>query len=162
MIKLAALVVAALAFVACFRNDSNLSESGLSKPELTLDFPAETTAGSTVTAELTILNPGPGDMESLVVAFSRLGDPKLPAPVVDVAPRNGEGAVRDVVPEPNAVSRDGVVYTFDGLDEGNELVIRFTVRIPPVDGLAGNAILVYEGKDPERAKGVRLVTEVAG
>lgn len=164
MIKVAALALGALVFVSCYGGpDPNLTEDGLSKPEPTLEFPAETTAGSTVTAELTVLNPGPGDMESLVVAFSRLGDPKLPAPIVDVSPRkDNDGVVRDVVPEPNAVSPDGVIYTFDGLDEGRELVIRFTLRIPSVTGPAGNAILVYEGSDPERAKGVRLETEVGG
>lgn len=162
MTKLAVVALAALTFVACFGADPNLTESGLSKPELTLEFPAESTAGSTVTAKLTIVNPGPGDMESLVIAFSRLGDPKLPPPIVDVTPRDGEGAVRDVVPSPNAVSPDGVIYTFDGLNEGDELVVSFTVKIPPLDGPAGNAILVYEGNDPERARGVRLITEVAG
>ena len=164
MTKIAVLVMGALTFVACYGGpDPNLTEDGLSKPEPTLEFPEETTAGSTVTEELTILNPGPGDMDSLVVAFSRLGDPKLPAPIVDVSPRkDDDGVVRDVVPEPRAVSPDGVIYTFGGLDEGREIVITFSLRIPAVTGPAGNAILVYEGSDPERAKGVRLETEVGG
>lgn len=164
MSRLAVLAMAALVFASCYGGpDPNLTKDGLSKPELTLEFPEETTAGSTQTAELTILNPGPGDMDSLVVAFSRLGDPKLPAPIVDVSPRDDDGGtVRDVVPEPQAVSPDGVIYTFDGLDEGRELVIRFSLRVPPVSGPAGNAILVYEGSDPERARGVRLETEVGG
>lgn len=161
MRKIAALALGALLLVSCYGEDPNLTEEGLSKPELTLDFPKTTTAGSTAPAELTILNPGPGDMESLVVAFSRLGDPKLPPPIVDVTPRK-EGAVRDVVPAPTAVSPDGVIYTFDGLGESDEMVITFSLRIPPVTGPAGNAILVYEGSDPERAKGIRLSTEVRG
>jgi hypothetical protein len=160
--KLAAVALGALMLVACYGPDPNLTDEGLSKPELALEFPEETTAGSTKTAELRILNPGPGDMDSLVVAFSRLGDPELPLPIVDVAPGKEEGAVRDVEPAPTAVSPDGVIYTFDGLDEGRELVIRFTLRIPVVTGPAGNAILVYEGSDPDRAKGVRLETEVGG
>lgn len=161
MRRIAALAVAACLLTSCFGNDPNLTEEGLSKPELALEFPATTTAGSTATAELTITNPGPGDMESLVVAFSRLGDPKLPPPIVDVTPRK-QGAVRDVVPAPTAVSPDGVIYTFDGLDEGDQMVVTFSLRIPPVTGAAGNAILVYEGSDPDRAKGVPLETEVGG
>ena len=162
MTRLAALALAAFSFVACFGGpDPNLTEEGLSKPELTMDFPAKTNAGTTVIAELTIVNPGPGAMDSLVVAFSRLGDPKLPPPIVDVSPRNG-GAVENVVPEPNAVSPDGVTYTFEGLAEGEELTVEFTLLMPQVNGPAGNAILVYDGADPERARGVRLETEVAG
>ena len=160
------ILVAAVGFAllgACFENDANLTESGEGKPELSLSFPESTMSGSTEVAELTILNPGPGEMESLVVAFSRLGDPRLPPPIVDVSPRRGrDGAVQDVSPPPRAVSPDGIIYTFDGLGEGEQLVIEFTLRIPLADGPAGNAILVYEGQDPGRARGVRLETEVGG
>ena len=152
----------ALALTACYGETQDLTDSGESKPELALAFPETTTAGSVETAELTIVNPGPGDMTSLVVAFSRLGDPKLPLPIVDVAPRRNDGAVKDVTPSPEAVSPDGVIYTFEGLDEGEQLVVRFSLRIPVATGAAGNAILVYEGEDPERAKGVRLETTVGG
>ena len=154
--------VAALSLAACFGPDPGVTESGKGKPEPTIEFPATATPGSVQEAELIVTNPGPGDMQSVVVAFSRLGDPKLPLPIVDVAPPNGEGPVVDVTPKPNAVSPDGVIYTFSGLDEGDALTITFRLRIPVERGPAGNAILVYEGQDPERARGVRLETEVGG
>lgn len=157
------LVLCAVLLGGCFRDDPNLTESGLSKPELTLSFPETTTPGATETAELTITNPGPGDMESLVVAFSRLGDPRLPPPIVDASPRRSRaGAVQDVVPAPRAVSPDGIIYTFDGLGEAERVVVRFMLRMPTTNGVVGNAILVYEGQDPNRARGVRLETEVGG
>ena len=155
-------VVAALMFGACLGPDPNVTEGGRGKPELTLSFPETAAPGSIQTAELTVTNPGPGDMGSLVVAFSRLGDPKLPVPVVDVTTRDGEGAVDDVEPQPAAVSPDGIVYTFGGLPEGDSTTITFRLRMPVDQGLAGNAILVYEGQDPDRARGVRLETEVGG
>lgn len=151
-----------LLFVACFGDSQSVTEQGKGFPELTLDFPASTTAGSTETAALTIMNPGPEDMDSLVVAFSRLGDPELPQPIVDVVGRNDEGSVRDVDPRPNAVSPDGIIYTFDGIAEGESTTVTFTLVVPNQTGPAGNAILVYEGQDPNRARGVRLKTEVGG
>ena len=159
----AAAAVALVLLGGCFENDANLTEGGEGKPELALSFPETTTSGSIEVAELTILNPGPGEMESLVVAFSRLGDPQLPPPIVDASPQRGrDGVVQDVSPAPRAVSPDGIIYTFDGIGEGEQLVVEFSLRIPVIDGPAGNAILVYEGQDPERARGVRLETEVGG
>lgn len=145
---------------ACFGDSQSLTDDGRGYPELSLEFAEATTAGSTETATLTITNPGPGAMDSLVIAFSRLGDPALPLPIVDVAPADDEGAVQDVTPEPTAVSPDGVIYTFDGIAVGETLTIEFELTIPRADGPAGNAILVYEGRDPDRARGVRLETEV--
>lgn len=147
---------------ACFGADQELTEAGDGYPELALEFPESVTSGSTETAALSVTNPGPGEMGSLVVSFSRLGDPALPPPLVDVTGRNREGTVRDVTPEPNAVSPDGITYTFDGLDVGETVTIEFDIAIPVTEGPAGNAILVYEGQDPNRARGVRLRTEVGG
>jgi len=147
---------------ACFPDAQNVTEDGEGLPELGLEFPETATAGSTETAALTITNPGPGEMESLVVAFSRLGDPALPPPIVDVTGRNRKGAVENVTPEPTAVSPDGITYTFEGLAEEESVTIEFELVVPFTDGPAGNAVLVYEGQDPNRARGVRLRTEVAG
>lgn len=155
-------LAATFAFTACFGDTQSLSESGKGLPELSMEFPEDTTAGSTETAELTISNPGPGEMDSLVVAFSRLGSPSLPMPIVDVTARNREGAVKDVTPEPTAVSADGITYTFDGIGVDESVTIEFEVVIPQTEGSAGNAVLVYEGQDPNRARGVRLETEVGG
>ena len=161
MKKLVIVCVAAMLLGAgCFPRGP--SGEDLGRPVLSLTFPDTTTAGSVETAVLTVENPGPGDMGSLVVAFSRLGTPDLPVPVVDVAARDEQGAVRDVEPQPTAVSPDGVIYTFDGLDVGDTVTIELELTMPRVDGLAGNAILVYDGGQPERARGVRLETEVGG
>lgn len=162
MRRLVALGSLVLILGSCYGPDASLTESGKSKPELELQFPSTTTAGATEIAELTITNPGPQEMNSLVVAFSRLGDPELPTAVVDVAPPNGEGAVREVTPKPKGTSPEGIIYTFGGLDEDDSVTISFTLVMPTENGPAGNAILVYDGQDPERARGVRLETEVGG
>jgi hypothetical protein len=153
--RLAALATFVLVLGSCYGPDASLTESGKSKPELELQFPSTTAPGATEVAELTITNPGPQAMDSLVVAFSRLGDPDLPAPVVDVAPPNGEGAVRDVSPKPRGSSPEGIIYTFEGLEDDASVTISFTLVMPTDSGAAGNAILVYDGRDPERARGVR-------
>jgi hypothetical protein len=160
--RLAALATFVFVLGSCYGPDASLTESGKSKPELELQFPSTTAPGATEVAELTITNPGPQAMDSLVVAFSRLGDPDLPAPVVDVAPPNGEGAVRDVSPKPRGSSPEGIIYTFEGLEDDASVTISFTLVMPTDSGAAGNAILVYDGRDPERARGVRLETEVGG
>ena len=160
--SLVAGAIALLLLAACVGPDPNVTEGGKGKPELELAFPRSAAPGSIQVAELTITNPGPGDMESVVVAFSRLGDPSLPAPVVDVAGRGREGAVEDVSPEPNAISQDGIIYTFDAIAEGDSTTITFRLRMPVTPGPAGNAVLVYEGRDPERARGVRLEIEIEG
>jgi hypothetical protein len=67
-----------------------------------------------------------------------------------------------VDPEPNAVGENGVIYTFDGLAEGETVTITFEVRAPTQEGPVGNAVQVYEGSDPNRARGVRLEAEVRG
>ena len=155
-------VLAALLFAGCYGDPQSLTDDGKGYPELTLEFPESTSPGSTETATLVIHNPGPGDMDSLVVAFSRLGDPKLPPPIVDVIARDQEGSVKNVTPEPNAVSTDGIIYTFDGIAEDESKTVTFTLLLPQTPGPVGNAILVYPGEDPDRSRGVRLETEVGG
>lgn len=149
-----------LALAACYPN-LPASDEERGRPALSLDFPSSTAPGSVETADLTVTNPGPEPMSSIVVAFSRLGDPSLPAPIVDVAPPKGEGAVKNVTPEPTG-SSEGIIFTFDGLKDGESTTISFDLVMPVEDGPAGNAILVYDGQDTERARGVRLETEVGG
>ena len=108
---------------------------------------------------LTVSNPGPGDFSSTVVAFSRVGDPSLPGPIVEPG-RRASRAVRAVEPKPVAVSPDGVVYTFEGIAEGESRTFVFTVRLPEKTGSFGNAVQVYDGGEPDRARGVRLQTRV--
>lgn len=160
--RVSAGVAVLLLLGGCFVPDPGLTDSGKGRPRLTLDFPENAAPGSVATAEIVVSNPGPEDMGSVVVAFSRLGDPELPPPLVEVASRDGSNAVRAVEPEPVAVSSDQIVYRFAGLDEGAEMTITFEIEVPTQPGSAGNAVLVYDGGDPERARGVRLETEVGG
>lgn len=157
----------ALAFLAaCFGPDPNLTESGKGKPLLTVDFPERVSRGSVETATLTIENPGPGDMGSVVVAFATVGvagaSGPLPAELVPVTTSSANPAVASVSPEPSDVSDDGVIYVFDGLEEGASREITFDIRVPDAPGAAANSVSVYAGEDSDRIKGVLLQTEVTG
>jgi hypothetical protein len=129
----------------------------VTKPEVTASFPSTAEPGSTVTVTLTVSNPGP-EMESVVVAFSRIGDPELPDPIVDTGTGGRAEAVASVAPDPVAVSPDGVIYRFEGLAEGESMDITFELILPSskASGEVGNAVLVSDGSVPQRAKGIRL------
>ena len=127
----------------------------VTKPNVTASFPSTAEPGATVTVTLTVSNPGP-QMESVVVAFSRIGDPELPDPIVDAGTGGQAEAVAGVTPDPEAVSPDGVIYRFEGLAEGDSMEIAFELVLPKASGEVGNAILVSDGSVPQRAKGVRL------
>ena len=167
--RLAAAALLALVLTSCLGPDPNLTESGQGKPQITVDFPGRVPAGSTQEATFTVTNPGPGAINVLAIAFARLGDPKLPQPIVEVAPR-GRSAVLDIEPRPTAVSRDGVVYAFGPqqgeagpvLPVGESLEITFRLSMPVTPGPAGNSVQAYDGDEVERARGVRLETEILG
>lgn len=144
----------------CFGPDPNVTDDGRGLPVLTLDFPSVVAPGSVETAVLTIENPGPEDMDSIVVAFSRLGDPALPLPLVEVSAQGEDSPVRSIDPEPRAVGQGGVVYTFEGIAVGETVTITFELAVPSEEGKVGNAVQVYDGSDPDRARGVRLESQV--
>ncbi len=144
----------------CFGPDPNVTDDGKGLPVLTLDFPAVVEPSSVATAVLTIENPGPEDMDSIVVAFSRLGDPELQLPLVEVSAPDEDGPVRSIDPEPRAVGQGGVIFTFGGIAEGEEMTITFELATPSEEGKVGNAVQVYDGTDPDRARGVRLEAQV--
>lgn len=147
----------------CFANSEPTTETGKGLPELTVTFPELVDAGSLQTVEIEISNPGPGDMQSLVVSFSRVGvggGEELPEPLVDVAIRGQEQQVISIEPSPTSISADGVVYVFDGLAEGESTTIHFEVRVPNVDGRVANSVVIYDAQDVERARGVSLEAEV--
>jgi hypothetical protein len=127
-----------------------------------VDFPAELEPGATETATFVVNNPGPGDMESVLVVFSRIGDPSLPEPIVDSGTGGQTEAVTSVSPEPVAISPDAVRYRFGSLPEGESMTIRFELLLPDGNGEVGNAVQVYDGAEPERAGGVRLATTLRG
>ena len=157
---LVALAASAALLVGCYGPDPNLTDDGKGRPVVTLDFPATVEPESVHDAVLTIDNPGPEDMNSIVVAFSRLGDPALPLPLVEVSAPDEQGPVRSIDPEPQAIGQGGVVYTFEGLPEGESMTITFELQVPRDEGTVGNAVQVYDGADPDRARGVRLEAEV--
>jgi hypothetical protein len=159
-----ALVALTLLSFACYGPDPDVSPAGRGVPELSLQFPETTEAGSTATAVLTVTNPGPEAMSQVVVAFIRVGpgggSSELPTPIVDGAARRRNPAIVSITPEPNAISLPAVEFTFDGLAEGESRDIEFELRIPEVRGPAANSVTVYEGSDPQRARGIRLQTMV--
>jgi len=166
--RLLVLVVGAVVAVSCAGSGAELSESGNGLPQVTVDFPASAEAGSVRPAVLEVSNPGPGDIGTLIVAFTRAGDPALPTPIVDVTAGNAPGAVRSVDPDPAAVS-DGVVYRFSSespgepfLPDGGSVTFTFDLVVPKRLGAAANAVQVYDGSEIDRAAGVRLETEVEG
>ncbi len=109
-------------------------------------------------------DPGPGDMSSVVVAFSRTGPSPgataLPPPIVDVGFGQTNPAIAAIRPTPAAISPDAVVYRFGPLKTGHSMTIRFTVKVPRTPGVLANAVVVYDGQHPDRARGVRLQTVV--
>jgi hypothetical protein len=58
------------------------------------------------------------------------------------------------------VSQDGDVYRFGPLAEGKSVTISFTLKVPETPGVVANAMVVYDGAHPDRARGVRLETVV--
>ena len=135
-------------------------------PVITVDFPATAEAGSIQSATFTISNPGPTGMDSVVLAFARVGPSQggseLPFPIVDPGSDKTNPNIIDVQPEPAAISPDAVLFKFPGLDEGDEMTVTFELRIPDVTGEVANSVTAYAGEDPSRAKGVRLSTQVQG
>ena len=121
-------------------------------------MPDQASPGDTVEAVVTVSNPGPADMDEVVLAFSRIGDPSLPVPIVEVGTGGQSEGVAGVTPEPIAISPDGVIYRFDGLAEGESMDITFELVMPRAEGEVGNAVTVYDGAEPERARGTRLST----
>lgn len=135
-------------------------------PFITVDFPATAESGSIQTATFTISNPGPVDMGALVLAFARVGPSQggreLPFPIVDPGRDKVNPNIVAIDPEPAAISPDAVLFRFDGLEEGEEMVVSFELRIPEITGEVANSVTAYAGEDPSRAKGVRLSTQVQG
>lgn len=155
-IWLLALVLAFLV-AGCYGGaDADLTETGKGRPDVTATVPPEAKPGQTVEAVIEVANPGPGDMASVVVAFSRLGDPKLPIPIVEVGRGGRSDGIADVEPAPDVISPDGVVYRFGSLAEGESMQITFELVMPDVGGDVGNAVTVYDGDEPGRARGARI------
>jgi len=164
-VRRAALLLAVLAVAAsCYGSDANLTESGKGLPELSVEFPERSAPGTTQRALLTVTNPGPGRMSSVVVSFARVGPRRggseLPVPIVDGAAKGVNPAVVDITPKPNEISTAAVEFFFDGLAEGETAEIVFELEVPTTRGEAANSVTVYDGSEPKRARGARLQTIV--
>jgi hypothetical protein len=155
-------LVGLFALPACFGSDANLTDSGEGRPNVTVDFPETVEAGSVATATFEIENPGPSDMDGLSLAFALLGRSDLPDSLVAFGAQRGERSVVEVRPEPTAVSADGAVYAFGGLEEGESTTIEFDLRMPSRPGVYANSVTASEASNLERSRGVRLETEVEG
>jgi hypothetical protein len=163
-----------LVLTACFRGDDpNITASGKGKPEISAELPATVEAGSVQEAAIEVTNPGPGDMEILAIAFALVGpageETEFPSAIVPLGARRQNRAVISVSPEPTGVSDDGTVYTFGPLEggapriaEGESITVLFELRMPDEPGPAANSVQAYDGNEIERARGVRLSTEVRG
>lgn len=163
--KIALLGLAVLSLSAgCVRDTPELTSTGRGKPQLAVAFPPTVNAGSTHTAELEVSNPGPGAMDIVQVTFVLVGpgadQSELPRPLILGGVNEATGEIVSVTPEPRAVSADGLVYSFDGLEEGASRTISFAIRVPQVPGTFANSVQVYDGRDLERLAGVRLDTLV--
>lgn len=159
-----ALCAGALMLAGCYGQDPNLTEAGLGRPEIGVEFPASAAPASVHSAVFTITNPGPGEMASVVLAFARIGPASpgkaLPNPIVEPGARGETDSVVAIDPEPEGISLEAVVYRFGGLAEGDTLTVTFDLRVPDTAGAAANSVTAYAGEDPERARGVRLQTVV--
>lgn len=165
MRRLSAFLAAAFVFTACFGDARETTETGKGFPELSVELPASVQARSEFTAELRVSNPGPGDMDGVTVAFAPIGpaqgENELPNQLVGFSSEDGENpSVISIDPEPRSVGQGGVLYTFDGLAEGESVTINFTLRAPVVPGTAANSVQVYDSVEVARARGLRLQTVV--
>ena len=155
-----------IVLTGCFGPDPNLTESGKGKPLLSVEFPDEAAPGAVETATLTVENPGPGDIEILTVAFAAVGVPaasgSLPVDLVPITTTPDNPAVASVEPEPQKVSNDGVVYYFGRLDEGETTEIAFDLVLPKTPGPVASSVSVYDAREIDRIRGLRLATAVRG
>lgn len=143
-------------------------EAGPGEPQLDVSFPAEVRSSAVATAILRVTNPGPEEIDSLVVSFSLVGSAggTVSEPLVASGARKQSPSIADVRPDPGGVSLDGVVFRFAGkgsspvLAAGEKISLEFDIRVPRPPGPSAGSVQVYAGENPERAQGVRLETEV--
>jgi hypothetical protein len=153
-------LLATILLPGCFSNDADLTPQGEGKPVVAVDIPEQTEAGGRVVATVEIQNPGPGDIDDLVVSFSVLGAPDLPNALVGFGSNGQNPSIISIDPEPEGVSPDGVVYRFGPLEEGDSTSVEFTLRTPAEPGTYANSVTVSDGGDVERSKGVPMETLV--
>lgn len=165
MRRRARIVVIALIATACLGVDTNVTESGKGVPEVTLDFPRSVDTGSTSTLRVSVANPGPGDIDSLFIAFAAVGIGGRQGnalPLVVPTRRGTSRSVAAVQPDPVAVGGGGVIFRFGPLDVDESADFNFEIVAPEEPGTYANSVQAYDGLDTERISGVALETEVRG
>jgi hypothetical protein len=167
---LASLALAGLA--ACLGPDPNLTEEGLGKPFLTVDFPTEAATGATEELLVEIENPGPGDMSSFTVAFANVAvggaegsvEPLLrpaPAPARLGREQQVSPSISSISPEPLTVGEGGLVFRFGPLPEEEDASVSFEVIVPDESGTYANSVQAFDSQVLDRIDAVKLQVEAA-
>jgi hypothetical protein len=165
----AGLALACLA--ACFGPDPNLTEDGLGKPLLSVDFPSEAAAGSIEALQIEIDNPGPGDMSSFTVAFANVavgGAQSSVEPLLRLAPppeqlgddQEISPSIDSMEPEPLTVGEGGLVFRFGPLPEEESTSVSFEIMMPDGAGTYANSVQVFDSQVLDRIDAVKLQVEV--
>lgn len=166
------LCLVAIVAAGCYGEDPNLTESGKAKPEIAVDFVAEAEAGSSRELRIEVTNPGPGAIGSVFVAFSLVGvggSEGVAQPLVVVGRDEDSPSIASVDPEPIAATNGGTIYKFataaGGAGEpflpvGESVEIFFQIELPQQAGSYANSLQVYDGSEPDRARGFMLEVEV--
>jgi len=166
---LASLALACLA--ACLGPDPNLTDDGLGKPILIVDFPTEAEAGSTEGLLIEIDNPGPGDMSSITIAFANVavgGTDGSVQPLLRPAPppeqlgddQQVSPSISSIEPEPLTVGEGGLVFRFGPLSEGESASVSFEVVVPEESQLYANSVQAFDSQVLDRIDAVKLQVEV--
>jgi hypothetical protein len=168
-VVLASLALACL--TSCLGTDPNLTEAGLGKPFLSVDFPTEASAGSTEELLVEIDNPGPGDMSSFTVAFANVavgGTVGNASPLLRPAPpprRIGDDqqvspSIASIEPEPVTVGEGGLVFRFGPLPEEASATASFEVVMPEEPQTYANSVQVFDSQVLDRIDAVKVQVEV--
>jgi len=166
---LASLALACLA--ACLGPDPNLTDDGLGKPLLTVDFPAEAAAGSTEELLVEIDNPGPGDMSSFTLAFANVavgGAEGSAQPLLRPAPppeqlgddQQLSPSISSVEPQPVTVGEGGLVFRFGPLPEEESASVSFEVVVPEESHTYANSVQAFDSQVLDRIDAVKVQVEV--
>lgn len=171
MLRIVLASIALVSLAACFGPSSDLTEEGLGKPFLTVDFPAEATAGSTEELLVEIDNPGPGDMSAFTVAFANVavgGTADSIQPLLRLAPPPEQlgddqpisSSITSIEPEPLTVGQGGLVFGFGPLPEEETASVSFEVVVPEAGGTYANSVQAYDSQILDRIDALKLQVEV--
>jgi hypothetical protein len=168
-VLLAGLILAAVA--GCFGPDPGLTESGLAKPVITVDWPAELPAGTTEELVVEVENPGPGDMSAFSIAFAAIAvggsQGNAQALLLPAAPPDELGedqpisaSIAEIEPPPLTVGQGGLVFGFGPLPTGESTSVSFQIELPEEPGTYANSVQAYDSRALDRIDAQKLQVEV--